>query len=230
MNRHIFFDLDNTLWDHRKNAFLTIKDLCETHEILNKYSISTSDFHDVYYDINEKLWEDLRDNKIDKTYLREHRFYDTFLHFGVDNFELSQTFEAHFLDNILQYNELVDGALEILEYLKSKGYHLHIISNGFHEVTERKCVLSDISPYFESITSADSVGLRKPHKEIFDFALNRVKASKKESVMIGDDWIADVVGARNYGMDVIFFNALQEKVEKTDLKVVNHLLEIKNYL
>lgn len=228
--RHIFFDLDNTLWDHRKNAYLTIKELFNQQKITEKYGIDFESFHQVYHDINERLWEQIRDGEIDKDYLRKHRFYDSFLSFGIDDVQLSDYFEHHFLDEILNYNELVDGAIDLLDYLRNKGYIMHIISNGFQEVTERKCILSGISDYFETITSADSIGLRKPRPEIFDYSLNLAKAAKEESIMIGDDWIADVKGAQNFGMDVIFFDVYHDNPEEAGLKVVRHLSEIKNYL
>ncbi|WP_228454842.1 YjjG family noncanonical pyrimidine nucleotidase [Epilithonimonas bovis] len=228
--RHIFFDLDNTLWDHRKNAYLTIKELFNQQKITEKYGIDFESFHQVYHDINERLWEQIRDGEIDKDYLRKHRFYDSFLSFGIDDAQLSDYFEHHFLDEILNYNELVDGAIDLLDYLRNKGYIMHIISNGFQEVTERKCILSGISDYFETITSADSIGLRKPRPEIFDYSLNLAKAGKEESIMIGDDWIADVKGAQNFGMDVIFFDVYQDNPQEAGLKVVRHLSEIKNYL
>lgn len=228
--QHIFFDLDNTLWDHRRNAYLTIKDLFGKEEIALKYNIDFEEFHSVYHEINEKLWEDIRDGIIDKDYLRKHRFYDTFRHFNVDDQQLSMYFEEHFLDKILNYNELVEGAAFILEYLKAKHYTLHIISNGFKEVTERKCILSGISPYFQTITSADSIGVRKPRPEIFEYSLKLAGALKEESILIGDDWIADVVGARNFGMDVIFFDVLKENRQEEELKVIQHLLQIKEYL
>jgi putative hydrolase of the HAD superfamily len=228
--QHIFFDLDNTLWDHRRNAYLTIKDLFEKEEINLKYNIDFEEFHSVYHEINEKLWEDIRDGIIDKAYLRKHRFYDTFKHFNVDDEQLSMYFEEHFLDKILNYNELVEGASYILEYLKAKQYTLHIISNGFKEVTERKCILSGIAPNFQTITSADSIGVRKPRPEIFEYSLKLAGASKEESVLIGDDWIADVVGAQSFGMDVIFFDVLKENRQEKGLKVIQHLLQIKEYL
>src|SRR6218665_1700098 len=193
--RHIFFDLDNTLWDHRKNAYLTIKELFSQQKISGKYDIDFEEFHTAYHIINERLWEQMRDEEIDKEYLRKHRFYDTFLKFGIDDQILADYFEHHFLDEILKYNELVDGALDLLNYLKAKNYKMHIISNGFQEVTERKCILSGIDHYFETITSADSVNIRKPRPEIFDYSLKLAKAEKKESILIGDDWIADVKGA-----------------------------------
>ncbi|KPH12086.1 YjjG family noncanonical pyrimidine nucleotidase [Chryseobacterium sp. ERMR1:04] len=228
--QHIFFDLDNTLWDHRKNAYLTIKRLFETKEISLEYNIDFEDFHAVYHEINEKLWEDIRDGLIGKEYLREHRFYDTFKHFGVENKELSLYFEEHFLDKILNHNELVEGAEDILEYLKSKNYTLHIISNGFKEVTERKCILSGIAHYFHTITSADSVGVRKPKPEIFEYSLGLSNAKKEESILIGDDWIADVVGSQNFGIDVIFFDVYKENKQEEGLKSITHLLQIKNFL
>lgn len=228
--RHIFFDLDNTLWDHRKNAYLTIKDLFEKQEISEKYSIDFEAFHDVYHEINEKLWEQIRDGEIDKEYLRKHRFYDTFFKFNVDNQELADYFEHHFLDEILKYNLLVDGAEEVLDYLKGRNYKLHIISNGFQEVTERKCILSGISGYFETITSADSVGVRKPNPAIFQHCLDVSGAEKSESILIGDDWIADVKGSQNFGMDVIFFDIFNENPQEEGLKVVKKLSEIRRFL
>lgn len=227
--QHIFFDLDNTLWDHRRNAYLTIKDLFEKEEITLRYRIDFEEFHAVYHDINEKLWEDIRDGIINKEYLRKHRFYDTFRHFKVDDEKLAMYFEEHFLDKILNHNNLVEGAGYILEYLKSKNYILHIISNGFKEVTERKCILSGIDHYFQTITSADSVGVRKPNPAIFEYALGLSDVQKETSILIGDDWIADVVGAQNFGMDVIFFDVLNENPQQGGLKMIKHLLQIKDY-
>ncbi|WP_404984688.1 YjjG family noncanonical pyrimidine nucleotidase [Chryseobacterium sp. M5] len=228
--QHIFFDLDNTLWDHRRNAYLTIKDLFDKEEITLKYNIDFEEFHSVYHDINEKLWEQIRDGEIDKEYLRKHRFYDTFKHFGIDDLELSMFFEEHFLDKILNHNHLVESAEYILDYLKAKNYTLHIISNGFQEVTERKCILSGIDHYFQTITSADSVGVRKPNSSIFEYSLGLSEAKKEESILIGDDWIADVIGAQQFGIDVIFFDVLNENKEVENLKVIKHLLQIKEYL
>lgn len=228
--QHIFFDLDNTLWDHRRNAYLTIKSLFEKEEINLKYNIDFEEFHSMYHGINEKLWEDIRDGIIDKEYLRKHRFYDTFKHFDVDDTELSMYFEEHFLDKILNHNELVEGAEYILDYLKAKNYTLHIISNGFKEVTERKCILSGIDHYFQTITSADSVGVRKPRPEIFEYSLGLSDATKENSILIGDDWVADVLGAQNFGMDVIFFDVFNEDPQQENLKIIKHLLQIREYL
>ena len=228
--RHIFFDLDNTLWDHRKNAILTLNELFQRKEINEKYNLLFDEFHAKYNEINEDLWIKIRDGIIDKDFLRKHRFYDTFLHFDIDDEELADYFEKHFLDEIINYNELIDGTLEILEYLKSKGYQLHVVSNGFHEVTNRKVEKSGLTKYFETVTSAEDAHAMKPDERIFEYSLNVANAKKSESIFIGDDWIADVKGAQNFGMEVIFFDALLENKTEEGLKVIQNLDEIRKYL
>lgn len=224
--KHLFFDLDNTLWDHRKNAYLTLTGLFKEHRLSECYGWRFQEFFNAYSVINEELWAKIRDAEIDKAYLRKHRFYDTFLKFDVDNIELAQIFETQFLDEITKHNELVPHALEILQELKSKHYTLHIITNGFHEVTQRKINHSGIRPFITTVTSADDVGVRKPHPEIFQHALEKAQCTKQECVLIGDDWIADVIGAQNFGIKAIFFDALEENKSNPDVTVIKSLTEL----
>ncbi|KMQ71969.1 YjjG family noncanonical pyrimidine nucleotidase [Chryseobacterium koreense] len=228
--QHIFFDLDNTLWDHRKNAYHTLKEIYRAERVKENHNLDFEDFHREYFTINERLWEQIRDGEIDKEYLRKHRFYDSFLFFGIDDFELAQTFENNFLDTILKYNDLVEGAFEILEYLSAKKYQLHILSNGFKEVTYRKCELSGIKNYFETITSADEINIRKPQPEIYEYALKKSGAQKEESMMIGDDWIADVEGAKSFGLKVVFFDVFSDNFSGEDILVIKKLEELRQIL
>lgn len=228
--RHIFFDLDNTLWDHRKNAYLTLKTIFEREKIKEKYHLNFEDFHKEYFTINEHLWAQIRDGKIDKPYLRKHRFYDSFLFFGIDNMELSQYFESHFLDEILAYNHLVEGCLEVLDYLKTKNYRLHILSNGFHEVTHRKVNESGISQYFDTVTSADEINIRKPQPEIFQWTIDKAEAKIEESIMIGDDWIADIEGGLSFGMEVVFFDVFNDDLYQEKVRTIKKLTYLKEIL
>lgn len=228
--QHIFFDLDNTLWDHRKNAYLTLKEIFKKEKVSERFQLEFEEFHTEYFTINERLWEQIRDGEIDKEYLRKHRFYDSFLFFGIDDFDLAQTFENNFLDVILNYNDLVEGTFELLEYLSEKKYKLHILSNGFKEVTYQKCELSGIKNYFETITSADEINIRKPHPEVYEYALNKANAKKEESIMIGDDWIADVEGGKSFGLKVVFFDVFNDNFQAEDVIVIKKLLELKNIL
>lgn len=228
--QHLFFDLDNTLWDHKKNAYLTLQEIFAREKITEIYGIEFEDFHQEYHRINEHLWLLIRDGKITKNHLRKHRFYDSFLHFGIDNLPLSQVFESHFLDEILQYNKLIEGALPLLEYLSNKGFKLHIISNGFEEVTLRKCELSGIKPYFATITSADEINIRKPQPEIYRYALDKAKALKAHSLMIGDDLVADIEGARNFGLKSIYFDRFNERPNADSTYRIKQLKDIMTIL
>lgn len=230
MIQHIFFDLDNTLWDHRRNAKLALEDLFKREQIRAKYSLTFEEFHKEYFTVNENLWAQIRDGEIDKEYIRKFRFYNTFLFFGIDDFELAQRFEINFLDEIVSYNHLVEGAFELLEYLSQKKYRLHVLSNGFKEVTYRKCELSGIKNYFETITSADEINIRKPQPEIFEYALNKSGTKKAESVIIGDDWIADIEGGLAFGMKAIFFDVFNDNYTAENVKTVKKLSEIHELL
>lgn len=228
--QHIFFDLDNTLWDHRKNAYLTLHEIFKQEEVGEIYQLDFEEFHTEYFTINERLWAQIRDGEINKEYLRKHRFYDTFLFFGIDNFDLSEAFENQFLDEILKNNYLVEGSFELLEYLSAKNYQLHILSNGFKEVTAKKCELSGIKNYFQTITSADEIEIRKPQPEIYEYALKKAGAKKEESIMIGDDWIADVEGGKSFGLDVVFLDVFNDNFEAEGVTVIKKLVELHDIL
>ena len=228
--QHILYEHDNTLHHHQLKTYITLKDKKKKKKVSDKYNLKFEDFHREYFTINERLWEQIRDGEIDKEYLRKHRFYDSFLFFGIDDFELAQLFEDNFLDEILNYNDLVEGALELLEYLSRKNYQLHILSNGFKEVTARKCELSGIKNYFKTITSADEINVRKPHREVYEYALNKAGAKKEETMMIGDDWIADVEGGKSFGLKVVFFDVFNDNYQAEGVEVIKKLAELKNLL
>ena len=125
-------------------------------------------------------------------------------------------------------NHLFDGALDILDYLTEK-YQLHIITNGFEEVQYKKLKNSGIFHYFSTITTSEEVGLKKPNPIVFVKALEKARTNPNDSVMIGDSFEADILGAKNIGMETIFFNYRNEKIPN-GYKIINALSEIKSYL
>ncbi|WP_068596945.1 YjjG family noncanonical pyrimidine nucleotidase [Vaginella massiliensis] len=227
--KHVFFDLDNTLWDFRKNAKLALAELYKKYDVEAKYGYTFEEFHPYYHESNESLWALIRDKRITKEELRERRFREAFEHLGIHNTELAAIFEHEYIETITNYNELVEGALDLLDYLKPK-YALHIITNGFIEVSKRKIETSDLKGYFETVTYADELKILKPDPRIFDYALHKANAQKKESIYIGDDWIADAVGAKAYGMEAIFVDRLDDNFVMDGVPTIKHLKEVKNYL
>lgn len=223
--KHIFFDLDHTLWDFDKNSKLTFIYLFEKH----KLDIDVEKFLEGYEVINLKYWKLYREDKINKDDLRFNRLKEAL---DVINFDASddliRILSEDYITYLTQYNFLFDGTLEILEYLHPK-YHLHILTNGFTEVQSLKMNKSGIAKYFKTITDAEMVGVKKPNPKIFNFALHKAEALKTNSIMIGDSFEADILGAIDIGLDAIFFNP-KNKESQNGIKTVNHLSLIKTYL
>lgn len=223
---HIFFDLDHTLWDFERNSNLTFK------EILKKENIrcDLEDFLKVYSPINFQYWKLYRDEQISKEKLRYGRLKDTFdlLNYKIDDASIHRLSEDY-IRVLPSYNHLFDGAIELLEYLKPN-YKLHIITNGFEEVQSLKLEKSGIKKYFDAIVTSESVGVKKPNPRVFNHSLSLVKTTSKNSIMIGDNLEADIIGALNCGIQSIHFNIHNEKYEAENYRSVSHLLEIKQYL
>lgn len=228
--KHIFFDLDNTLWDYRKNAKHKLIDLYAEYKIEETYGYDFHAFYPFYHEVNEMLWADYRDGKINRAELQERRFPETFAGMGLHEIDFAMEMEHRFMDEVTQNSFLVEGCEEILAYLRPK-YGLHILSNGFEEVTHKKikgCIIKD---YMDTISTSESAGAAKPDPIAFQSALDKAGAKAEESIYIGDDWIADMVGATRFGMKAIFFNPLQENhLWIEDVPVIDKLVELKGYL
>lgn len=221
--KHIFFDLDHTLWDFDKNSEIAFqfifKDLFPELEI--------SKFIAVYAPINQACWKLYQNNVITHEELRYKRLSESFSELDM---EVSDNLIAKISDDYILHlpnsNHLFEGCIETLEYLH-KSYKLHIITNGFAEVQFKKLNNSGIHHFFDTITNSEMAGVKKPHAKIFEHALSIANAAKNESVMIGDCLDADVGGALNYGMDAIFFNVNALEVTQP-IKQITNLVELKN--
>ena len=224
--KHIFFDLDHTLWNFEKNSALTFKFLLDKYNI----TIDLQKFLKVYMPINFSLWNLYRDDKITKEYLRHNRLKSTFekLNIKIDSGlidEISNDYVKHLPDN----NFLLPNTIPVLDYLFQK-YTLHIITNGFTEVQNTKILNSNLNKYFSCIIDSETVGVKKPHSKIFNYAYNISKAAyKNECLMIGDNYQADVMGALNNGFKAIHLNSNNESYHENSI-IITDLISLKEIL
>jgi putative hydrolase of the HAD superfamily len=223
--KDVFFDLDHTLWDFDKNSELTFETIFKK----NHPTIETKDFIEKYVPINQACWKLYQYDKITHAELRYNRLKHSFdaIDYIISDEEID-SIANDYIRFLPENNHLFDGAIELLDYLKPK-YNLHIITNGFADVQFKKLNNSKIGSYFHSITNSEMAGVKKPNPIIFEYALDLAQAKKESSVMIGDCLEADVQGALDAGLDAIFFNGSNVQVEQ-NIKQVNNLLELKNYL
>lgn len=228
MIKHIFFDLDHTIWDFDRNARETLLELYATYQLENIGLTSAENFIATYTINNHELWAQYHLGKISKEALRQERFRKTFIDLGVHPDLIPQDFEDEYVRLGPTKTNLFDGAEKVLTYLKEK-YHLHIISNGFKEAVVTKMSVSNLNPYFKNVVISEDVGVNKPDKAIFEYALNLAKAGKQESVMIGDSIEADVYGAQNFGMKAIYFNPFKAQKPSDVVQEIHHLEELMNH-
>jgi len=203
--KHIFFDLDHTIWDFDKNAEETLQELYVLHQLQNIGLSSADVFIETYTRNNHRLWAEYHIGKITKEVLREARFKQTFLDLGVHPELIPVGFEDAYVQLCPTKTNLFPNAHETLGYLSDK-YPLYLISNGFKESQDVKIDNTGIGKYFQAVIISELVGVNKPDKAIFQYAVNLAGATKQESLMIGDSLEADVYGALNFGMDAIYFN------------------------
>jgi len=223
--KHIFFDLDHTIWDFDRNAEETLTELYSAYKLEALGLKSCSSFIAAYTENNHRLWADYHLGKITKEVLRAERFNKTFIQLGIHPDDVPHQFEDDYVAMSPKKTNLFAGAEQVLSYLKNK-YTLHIISNGFKETTLTKMDLSKLNPYFSNVIISEDVGVNKPNPIIFEHALNRAKASKEESIMIGDSLEADIYGALNFGMEAIFFNPLNKEKPADVHQQIVHLEEL----
>jgi len=223
--KHVFFDLDHTLWDFDKNSALTFEKIFSFHKV----EVDIVAFLKIYEPINLNYWKLYREERIDKASLRYGRLKDTFdiLEYAIED-ELIHRLSVDYIEHLTTFNYLFEGTVDLLDYLHPK-YELHIITNGFEEVQLRKMTSAKINHYFKTITNSEMAGVKKPNPVIFDHALKVANAKPHESIMIGDNYEADILGALNVGYDVIFFNCNDQLID-SKIKQVRDLLEIKMYL
>ncbi len=203
--RHLFFDLDRTLWDFEKNAHETLTELFDKHQLKERGIADVNTFITTYKRINEMHWAEYRGGKITKEYLRTIRFQSTFEHFSIQDEALAHQVGEEYIAICPVKSHVFPHTYETLDYLAGR-YELHIITNGFEEVQDIKMRHSGLERYFDVIVTSEKVGHKKPDARVFQYALQATGAVPGESLMIGDDAPVDLVGARNVGIDQVYFN------------------------
>ncbi|CAM3288872.1 YjjG family noncanonical pyrimidine nucleotidase [Aequorivita lipolytica] len=221
----VFFDLDHTLWDFDKNSGLAFERVFKKHKI----ELPLTDFLKEYEPINFDYWKKYREDRVTKEELRRGRLTETFAIFKIKfSLDIIDSLAHCYIEELPVNNHLFLGAVETLEYLSAK-YKLHIITNGFEEVQYLKLQNSGIKKYFNTITTSEEVGLKKPHPVMFETALKKASVLAGKSIMIGDSLEADIIGAKNVGMHTLLFNYRNEIVTDPYF-IINNLAEIKNHL
>ena len=204
--KHLFFDLDHTLWDFESNARITLQTLYEDLQLKSRGVHDFELFYGNYLAHNERLWERYRKGFIKQEELRVKRMWLALLDFKIADDELSHKMNVLFLDLLPTRTILFPYAKEVLQYLADKNYDLHLITNGFEKVQHSKLKYSGLDRFFKEVITSEGSNSIKPNKEIFEYAFRKTHANPETSIMIGDTLDVDILGAINAGIDQVFVN------------------------
>lgn len=202
--KHLLIDLDNTIWNFDANSKASLEEVFHIHKLHEKFE-GFEHFHNLYALRNHQLWADYAHKRINKKTLNYERFNYPLLQIGITDPMLADKIGSDYLSRCASKTELMPHALELLEYLKGK-YQMHILSNGFAEIQYTKLKCSNLEQYFDRIFLSEIVGVLKPDKLIFEYAIKSLNARKAEVLMIGDNFDADISGAKKAGIDQLFYN------------------------
>lgn len=228
--QHLFFDLDHTLWDFETNAKETLYDLYLQHNLIARGITDFDLFFRQYSFHNERLWGKYTKGLIKQDELRWKRMWLALLDYKIADEALSRQLSVDFLNLLPTKKNLFPYTIEILDYLAGKNYAMHLVTNGFEAVQYNKIRNSNLQHYFKKVITSEASNSLKPHKEIFDFALQKAGATTEQSIMIGDNQDADIQGGINAGLDTIFVNHLQLDPYVKATYTITHLKELESIL
>jgi putative hydrolase of the HAD superfamily len=224
--KHLFFDLDHTLWDFDANSRQTLEELYHSLHLREKGILDFDLFHKNYLLHNDKLWERYRNGYIKVDELRWKRMWLTLLDFKIGDEGLARKMDILFLEALPTRRQLFPYTLEILDYLVAKDYQLHLITNGFEKTQHSKLRHAGLSDYFREVITSEGSNSLKPHKEIFEYAFRKTGATPEESIMLGDSLEVDIQGAINAGIDQVYVNHLKVEPGINPTYTVHSLKEL----
>jgi YjjG family noncanonical pyrimidine nucleotidase len=224
MYKCIFFDLDHTLWDYERNSKETLHDIYGEFRLIER-NVDFDRFHFRFREVNLQLWDLYDRGLIGSDVIRKERFKQILETFNADDETLSQQLSDSYLQICPEKGNLMPHALETLSYLSAK-YNLTVITNGFDEIQHRKLKSANLNHLFDHVITSQRAGHKKPAKEIFEYALTVNNILPSQAIMIGDNLITDIGGARNATIDTVFFNPEEishDDIVKHEIKFLNEL-------
>ncbi|WP_025765085.1 YjjG family noncanonical pyrimidine nucleotidase [Dyadobacter tibetensis] len=228
--RHLFFDLDHTLWDFERNSAESLDEIYQNWS-LHQLGIDSCDrFISSFLKINSELWQAFDAGQLEHTDIRKNRFRLVFETLGVACPDNHLDIGESYLSSLPTKKYLLEGALDVLEHVRAMGYQTHVITNGFQDVQGRKIKSAGIHPYFGHVITFDTANAKKPDPRIFQYALELTQADAHSSLMIGDNWVADIEGARSVGMDTVYYNPAGLTFNERPTYDIRHLHELLNIL
>lgn len=220
----LFLDLDNTLLDFYKAESFAVR------SVLKDFSLPYSDDTvKIYSEINRSYWQRFEEGEIPKSAIFESRFKTLLSVLGEER-DTSAISDCY-CKRLAQGYFKIDGAEEILQYLKDKCYKLYATTNGFAFTQYNRIEKSGLAPFFDGVFISEDAGYQKPEKEYFDYCIEKIEEKDRSKILIiGDSQSSDILGGLNAGIDTCWFNLENLKPKYKSKYEIKNLIELKNIL
>ncbi len=199
--KFIYFDLDDTLLDHKKAEKAGLRDIYQHFDMFD--SISEESLLDTYHHINKGLWEEYGRGEIDRHELHRRRFAETFRELGLDE-SMHEEAGKVYMNYYRDHWEWIEGAKEAYDKVASK-FEVGIITNGFAETQRLKIDQFDFKKSARHIVISEDVGVMKPNPKIFDHSTDLAGVNREDILYVGDSFTSDVVGGSKANWKIAWY-------------------------
>lgn len=205
----IWVDLDDTLIDFHTNAAAALTAMWREEPLLERLFASPELWADRYEHFNLALWDRYNRGEIERDYLRMERFRRPLAEAGLPDAEARATsvrYDPLYLGLLAQGRALMPGAMELMKWLRTRAVTIGCLSNGFKDVQFRKIRTAGLEPYFDLVVLSDDIGVNKPDRRLFDYAMQRAgDTDPSRHLMIGDNPSTDIAGALGAGWYALYY-------------------------
>lgn len=224
--KYLLFDADGTLYDFHASEKYAIE------ETWKEFGIPSDEATiKCYLKHNSEAWARMERGEIDIETLKVQRFERFFAEaniVGLDPVEVGKKF----LYRVGSVSVLFPQSLPLLTELKKRGYKIYIVTNGVHEVQQRRIYRKDTEEIYEGIYTPEMLGAWKPKREFYMNLFEKLGLDEEErakAITIGDSLSSDILGGRNAGIDTVWFNPAK-KPEHPEIKATYVISDIDELL
>lgn len=202
MTRAVLFDLDDTLFDHRRSARAALEQVHRVHARVVEFA-AFERHHAAYL---EEMHVEVLAGRIGLDDARRERFRRVFQALGI-SLPLDRVHDvaSAYRDGYMSTRRALDGAAQLLAAIR-RDARVVIVTNNLLEEQQSKLEYCGLAEFVDVLIASEDVGISKPDRGIFEIALDRAGVDAGKAVMVGDSWPNDVVGAREAGIRAVWFN------------------------
>lgn len=220
----LLLDLDDTLLDFKAAEAKAIRKVLKNNSLpCDDEAVRT------YSRINKSFWESFERGEIPKSAIFTGRFEKLLEVFGREGDPAALS--AEYGKGLAEGYFTVEGAFQILDYLRDRGYKLYAATNGLSVTQNRRIAGSGLAPYFDRVFVSEDSGYQKPEREYYDYVISQIPEKDRRKILIvGDSQSSDILGGINAGIDTCWYNPAGLKARYESKFEISSLSELKSIL